>query len=105
MRSQRDAELRSLALHRAVAAHVERPGVLGEAQERVERWLTDGSVPRPWAEAWRRLLTGPLDELCARLEEDSEEMIDLRQCSPFADALSPRERWQVLVDSRSDEAR
>lgn len=79
-------------MHRAVAERLD-DSVVGVAQARVARWLEDGSVPRPWAEAWRDLLA------------DNEVMRDLRQCSPFAGALSPRERWQVLAQANGDEAR
>lgn len=84
-------------MHRAVAERLD-DSVVGVAQARVARWLEDGSVPRPWAEAWRDLLR-------RRLLADNEVMRDLRQCSPFAGALSPRERWQVLAQANGDEAR
>jgi hypothetical protein len=104
VKSHRETELRSIALHRAVADRLD-PTLVGAAQARVARWLEDGSVARRWAEGWRDLLAGSQELLRRRLVEDSELMRDLRQCSPFAGALSPRERWQVLAQANGDEAR
>ncbi len=91
-------------MHRAVAERLD-ASLVGVAQARVARWLEDESVARPWAEAWRDLLAGSQELLRRRLVEDSEGMRDLRQCSPFAGALSPKERWQVLAQATGDEAR
>lgn len=90
------AEDRSLRLHAAVAERLLRePALVESARKRVERWLSDGSVARPYAEAWLRLLDAPLDELVAALHERSERMHDLRQVSPFAGVLDARTRWRV----------
>ncbi|MCU0579492.1 MAG: hypothetical protein MUF69_08095 [Desulfobacterota bacterium] len=35
----------------------------------------------------------PLDDLLALMVSPSEEACRLRQCSPFAGILPPRERW------------
>ena len=94
-------EERSLWLHRAVADKARRdPEVLSSARERVAGWLADGSVHPRYAEAWRRLLSSRPEEVLDRLVDPGEEMCALRQCSPFAGALAPRERWQILRRSR-----
>jgi hypothetical protein len=90
------AEDRSLRLHHAVAQRlVEDPALVESARRRVAAWLEDGTVAREYAEAWTRLLAAPLDELVVALGERSERMHDLRQVSPFAGVLSPRDRWRL----------
>lgn len=36
----------------------------------------------------------PVPILAERLTEFNEEMVALRQCTPFAGILTPQERWQ-----------
>ncbi len=101
MNGHRLIEERSLLLHRAVADKARRdPGVLSNARKRVAGWLADGSVHPRYAEAWRRLLSSATEEILARLVDPGEAMRALRQCSPFAGALAPRERWQILRRAR-----
>lgn len=91
------AEERSLALHREVARRLrDRPELLEVARERVRGWLETGGVPRYWAEAWDEALDGGLDEVIARITDTSENARALRQTSPFAGVLGPRERWEIL---------
>jgi len=99
----RTAELRSIELHRLVAEHLRtKPELLERARERVARWVEDGGpVPPSAASRWRTLLGRPLTAICAALVEDSEEMRDLRQNSPFAGALSQDERSKVIRGIRS----
>ena len=88
---------RSLALHREVAERLRRdPELLAAARERVERWLTDGSVHGAWAKAWRSILDAGLDRVIEVLTDASPAAHDLRQVSPFAGALDPRTRWTIL---------
>lgn len=90
------AEERSLRLHAAVAARLlADPKLVDRVRRRVAGWLEDGSVARPYAEAWARLLDGPMADLVLALGERSERMHDLRQVSPFAGVLEPRARWRV----------
>ncbi len=97
MNGHRVIEERSLWLHRAVADKARRdPEILAKARERVEGWLLDGSVHPRYAEAWRRLLSAEPVAVLSRLVDPGETMRALRQCSPFAGALSPRERLRIL---------
>jgi len=48
-----------------------------------------------YCHGWRRLLDGPKTDLVAFLISDSQEARDYRQASPFAGALSARERWDL----------
>ena len=106
MNGHRLIEERSLRLHRAVAEKLESDvEVLAKARERVERWLLDGSVHPRYAEAWRRLLSLGPEEISARMTDPGETMCALRQCSPFAGALAPRERWRILRQAREARGR
>lgn len=102
--SHRTAELRSLELHRRIAAAIEAdPAVVDRATERVDSWLADGGpVPARWAERWRALLAGPRSELLAMLTTDTQACTDLRQVTPFAGAIPPRERQQIIRDIRRE---
>lgn len=90
------AEERSLALHRLVAERLAGdPGLLERARERVGRWLRDGSVARPWAEAWLEVLGHPVAEVAVMLTDPGERARQLRQSSPFAGVIDPHTRWAV----------
>ena len=90
------AELRSLAYHRAVVERLrEDPTLIDRARSRVEAWMRDPDRSPGHARAWRALLDRPLDELLAFMTEDSERARELRQSTPFAGFLSPRERWAI----------
>ncbi len=70
-----------------------------------DHWLRDGSVHPRYAEAWRRLLSSTPDEILTRLVDPGETMRALRQCSPFAGALDPWERWRILRQVREEHER
>ena len=89
-------DARSLAMHRAIAAKlIAEPGLLAIAQDNIERWTATAGRSQPYLDAWRELLAKPTAELAARIQEDSEMMRSMRQTSPFAGVLSPRERWEI----------
>ena len=97
------AELRSLALHRAVAERLARePLLVSTALRRVDGWIAEGTVHPRYARRWREILDLPLDALLATLIDTGEEATDLRQVSPFAGVLSPRERWSVWRSVQAD---
>jgi hypothetical protein len=90
------AELRSLAYHRAVAERLRKdPTLIDRARSRVEAWMRDPDRSPGHARAWKALLDRSLDELLAFMTEDSERARELRQSTPFAGFLSPRERWAI----------
>jgi hypothetical protein len=91
------AEERSLELHRAVAERLRRdPALVGRARDRVARGLREGTMARPYAEAWEAILRRPLEELIEFLVDPGERARQLRQASPFTGVLAPRERWAIL---------
>jgi hypothetical protein len=96
------AEERSLALHREIAALLERdPQLIGRARTRVQQWIDDGSVHAHYALRWSQLLAGPFDALRAVMLEESEHARALRQVTPFAGFVDPRTRWRIWRDVRA----
>lgn len=108
LQGHRTAELRSLAYHRRVAEKlVQDRSLLEHARERIEdsiRGATPGSLAAEYALGWRQLLEGPLAALLEFLASDSHEARDLRQASPFAGALTARERWQLWREAAGQDA-
>lgn len=89
-------ERRSIAFHTAVAAKLrERPELLGIALDNLARWSKLGSRSQPYFDAWRAILEKPFEAMLAIIAEDTPEMRELRQSSPFAGVLEPKERWQI----------
>ena len=83
-------------MHRVIASRLSLdPRLLATARARVEQWLATGTVHREYAEAWAALLAGPLETIVAALADPAPHMRALRQASPFAGALAPRERWRI----------
>jgi hypothetical protein len=96
LRGHQRIDRRSLALHRAIAEKLRaRPELLEIARENLERWMRSSDRPQPYWEAWREILNRPLPEILALLVEESERMTAMRQMTPFAGVLDPRERWAI----------
>jgi hypothetical protein len=99
----RTAELRSLAYHRHVAKKLcADPNLMVRARAKLDADLADaapGSGAAHYARGWLRRLDGSRAELLEFLTSDSQEARDFRQASPFAGALSARERWQLWRDA------
>lgn len=101
MDPHRLAEERSLAYHRAVAARLrEQPDLLGLARQRVDAWIAGGGRSAPHARAWKSLLDGPREVLLAFLVDEGERARELRQSTPFAGFIDPRERWRIWREVR-----
>jgi len=95
------AEERSVAYHRVIAERLRsRPEILDNAQRRVKTWLSSRESARFYARKWAEILAGDVPSIAAFLIERSELADELRQSSPFAGALSPRERWQIWRETR-----
>lgn len=104
MRSHEWIDQRSLALHEAVAAKLEaRPELLDVARANLQRWLAASPVAalREWQEFLDRT---SLPDLLALLRSPDEQAARLRQSSPFAGLLSPKERRAILDDYESRRA-
>ena len=105
MDRHRLAEERSVAYHRVIARRLlEKPAILDAARRRVSEWLADETAA-PAAARWATVLAGDPASIAAFLVERSEAADELRQSSPFAGALRPRERWQIWREVRDRASR
>ncbi len=94
------AEERSLAYHCVIAQRLGLdPSVLGVARARVRGWL-DAEHPPAYARAWNEILQQEVGAIASFLVDRGEWARELRQSSPFAGALSPRERWTLWREVR-----
>lgn len=90
MDPHRLAEERSIAMHAAIAARMTE-AIRARALERIRT----GDLATPYRVAWEAWLALPLDELREKLIHPGEHARALRQVTPFAGVLGPRERWQI----------
>ena len=96
------AEERSIAYHRVIAVRIlEDSAVLEQARARVRQWLGTLRPIPTYAAAWDEILASDVHAIAAFLVDPGERARELRQSSPFAGALSPRERWQLWRETRS----
>jgi hypothetical protein len=95
--SHRLAEERSLAYHRVIAEALARdPAILVRARERVAQWELGAPMSPAYVRAWRAALEGPPAALAALLVDPSEHGRAMRQTTPFAGALTARDRWRIF---------
>ena len=89
---------RSLALHHAIAEKLRaQPSLLAIARENLERWSASAGRSAPYLDQWKRILDRPLEDILRLIEQEGEPITALRQCSPFAGVLTPKERWAVYA--------
>jgi hypothetical protein len=101
MDPHRLAEERSVAYHRVIAERLrDQPAILDRARRRVQDWLASGPGAPAAATRWAAVLAGDAASIAAFLVERSEQADELRQSSPFAGALDPRERWRIWRATR-----
>lgn len=99
----------SLEMAERIASELpRRPEWIALARGNLERWSARNSASlsllRCYAE-WRGLLERPVEEVCAVLTARTDEGQRLRQNSPFAGALSPREVWEIKRRLRDETVR
>jgi hypothetical protein len=88
-----ELDRRSLMMHRAIAQRLRRdPALLEVAQANLAKW---DCSERGWWREWSAILRQPLEAVIALLESEDEEACRLRQSSPFAGILNPREVWDL----------
>jgi|HubBroStandDraft_6_1064221.scaffolds.fasta_scaffold174517_2 hypothetical protein len=92
----RDAELRSLAYHRAVALRLDED-TIRDAEQRLARWCTLGRIDPRYVQQWEKILARTPSQIARLIGQDTPRMRDLRQSSPFAGALSEPERRRALA--------
>jgi len=89
LRGHQRIDQRSLALHRAIAEKLRaHPALLDIARDNLDRWTVAGTRSQPYWDAWREILSRPLQ---------SERMTALRQATPFAGVLQHAERWAIYA--------
>jgi hypothetical protein len=64
----------------------------------VEGWRELGEPHPEYVRAWRRVLSQPVAAIVAVLRDPAEPARALRQVTPFASYLTPRERWAIWRD-------
>lgn len=98
----------SLAMAREVAARLRRdPRLVDKAMHNLDRWSSRNTSPamRECYSEWRGILeSGDLDWIIRVLTADTEEGQRLRQNSPFAGILTPREVWAIKREAAPDGA-
>ena len=101
--AHRLAEARSLAAHRVIAARLlADPALLDQARARIDAWLAERPRTHHYAEDWRELLAADVESVARAIAEDSERGRELRQSTPFAGVLDPRERWRLWAEVREE---
>lgn len=94
MDPHRRAQERSLVAHRLIATRLlEDEAVVQRAKARLERWIREGRIHPEWSSRWSAVLERPRAEIAEVLVDPAQS--DLRQTSPFAGEIDPRERWKV----------
>jgi hypothetical protein len=94
-------EERSIALHRAVADRIRKNHkLMREAEQNLQRYLqqsfSEGGKPASSLLEWQELLENKsLEEVLEFMVSDSERARRMRQSSPFAGILTPKERWRI----------
>ena len=98
----------SLELGRRIAERLRRqPELIDFAHANLMRWSRqNASAPfllRCYAE-WQQILSQPVDEICTLLCSESDNAQRLRQNSPFAGVLTPKEVWEIKSRFRHSSA-
>lgn len=89
----------SLALHAWVARNLD-AATVARARENALAWLSRSPNSAALLRRWLDILDMPLEQIRARLTDPSEDAAWLRKASPFAGALPPRLREQIIRDTR-----
>lgn len=93
------AEEWSIHLHSLVAEKLRKDPekVIWKARRNLARMRQlHGEAVQPYVSRWEELLNVPVEDLIATMLSPSQEARDLRQCTPFAGVLAPRERWAAF---------
>lgn len=90
-------DARSLALHCKIAHKITRDrGLLDIPRRNLERWSQRAADEAPkFIKEWQDILGEPWPRVAAFITSCSEKAMRLRQSSPFAGVLDPRERKRI----------
>lgn len=95
----------SIRLHKVVAEKLqENPQeVITKARRNLSMMKqAHGPTVRKYVARWEKLIEGPVEELITVMVSPSPEARDLRQCTPFAGVLTPKERWAIFRACRDE---
>jgi hypothetical protein len=95
------ADLRNLHLHRVAMEKLRwQPELRRSCVALLDDWLerSEYAPARHWLMQWREMLSGWTVQRMADVVLDPEGGQTLRQCSPLAPVLTPRERWAALEE-------
>jgi hypothetical protein len=100
LRPQRREERVQVELHRALLGKlitdVDRMRKVAHRNLAKSRSVVRGEQARGWLDEWDALVDGPPERLVEVFLGEDEHSIDLRQVSPFAGALSDKERLTAI---------
>jgi hypothetical protein len=101
--SHRVLDARSLVMHTVAAAKIARdPSLIGRAKRNLDRWKLEFEDEAPaWWREWNNILKKPWQEVVFLMTELSEKAVRLRQSSPFAGVLTPKERRRIYEAFKS----
>ncbi|MCI0516462.1 MAG: hypothetical protein L0Y45_01375 [Woeseiaceae bacterium] len=90
-------DARSLAMHCKIARRIDaNPALLEVPKRNLERWSKNKAAPMAvYLREWQQILDKPWPEVAAFITSFSEDAVRLRQSSPFAGILTPKDRKQI----------
>ncbi len=90
-------DARSLAMHCRISRKIDQnTELLERARRNLRRWSETVSEPLPeYIKEWQEILDQPWPDIAVFITSFSDEAVRLRQSSPFAGVLTPRERKQI----------
>ncbi len=98
----RKLELRSICLNEAIGRKISLdPTIIESTKNEIIKLISEHKESSIYFLRWLEILNSPLDFIQSKLIEDGEEMAALRQSSPFAGILSPKERWEIYETFRT----
>ena len=98
MNMQKRSDVRSIALHRAIANKLRAdPALWNIPMHNISRWKNRMDGPATAVREWENVLnTRSREQILSVLESESEESVRLRSSSPFTGILSDRERKRIF---------
>ena len=90
-------DARSLTMHCRIARKIDaNPALLEIPKRNLKRWRQNRAGPiAMYLCEWQQILNKPWPEVAAFITSFSDDAVRLRQSSPFAGVLTPKDRKQV----------
>ncbi len=95
---------RSLAYHQAIVIRLKQSFdlIINRAKQNLKKMRKNHPDAEALFDLWQHWLDLPEENLISRVLDPGVLARDMRQVSPFAGTLSPKERFQILQDFRKD---